>query len=216
MKQEILRHYNLLLGSKSPRRQELLKALGLHYSLVDIDVEEVYPAHLQGAEIARYLCELKADAYNAQQLPEDSILVTADTIVWLDGKYIGKPAGKEEAVEMLKQLSGKQHSVYSGICLKSSTRKVVFHAHTLVNFRELGMDEIEYYVTHHKPFDKAGSYGIQDWIGYIGIIGIEGCYYNVMGFPIELFYEELTKFIADSMNDDTKTNQNLPINSGHD
>jgi len=195
MKQEILRHYNLLLGSKSPRRQDLLKALGLHYTLIDIDVEEVYPPHLQGPKIARYLCELKADAIESTMLPEDSILVTADTIVWLDGKYIGKPSGKDEAIEMLKQLSGKQHSVFTGICLKSSKRKVVFHAQTLVKFRELAMDEIDYYVHEHKPFDKAGSYGIQDWIGYIGITGIEGCYYNVMGFPVEMFYEQLTKFI---------------------
>jgi septum formation protein len=201
MKQEILRHYNLLLGSKSPRRQELLKALGLHYSLVEIDVEEVYPADLQGADIARYLCELKADAFETHLLPVDSILVTADTIVWLNGKYIGKPSGIEESVEMLKQLSGKQHSVFTGICLKSPTRKMVFHAHTLVNFRELGTDEIEYYVSHHKPFDKAGSYGIQDWIGYIGITGIEGCYYNVMGFPVQMFYEQLTKFITESFNE---------------
>ncbi len=204
MNQEILRHYNLLLGSKSPRRQALLKSLGLNYSLVDIEVDEVYPSHLQGADIARYLCELKADAFDNSLLAEDSILVTADTIVWLDGKYIGKPSGKEEAIAMLNQLSGKQHSVYSGICLKSSTRKLVFHAHTLVNFRELAADEIEYYVTHHKPYDKAGSYGIQDWIGYIGISGIEGCYYNVMGFPVQMFYEELTKFIAESMEDNSK------------
>ena len=203
MKQEILRHYNLLLGSKSPRRQDLLKALGLHYTLVDIEVEEVYPAHLKGADIARYLCELKADAYDSKLLPEDSILVTADTIVWLDGKYIGKPSGKEEAMAMLEKLSGQQHSVISGICLKSSKRKVVFHAHTLVNFRELAMDEIQFYVNHHKPYDKAGSYGIQDWIGYIGISGIEGCYYNVMGFPVEMFYEELTKFILDSIREDS-------------
>ena len=199
MKQEILRHYNLLLGSKSPRRQDLLKALGLHYKLVDIDVEEVYPQHLQGADIARYLCELKADAFDIALLQEDSILVTADTIVWIDGKYIGKPSGKEDAIAMLKQLSGKQHSVFSGICLKSTNRKVVFHAHTLVKFRELALDEIEYYVNQHKPYDKAGSYGIQDWIGYIGIEGIEGCYYNVMGFPVEMFYEQLTKFIADEI-----------------
>ncbi len=199
MKQEILRHYNLLLGSKSPRRQMLLKALGLNYSLVEIDVEEAYPVHLQGAEIARYLCELKADAFDARQLTKDSILVTADTIVWLDGKYVGKPEGKEKAIEMLKQLSGKQHSVFTGICLKSATQKTVFHAHTLVNFRNLKPDEIEYYVTHCKPYDKAGSYGIQDWIGYIGISGIEGCYYNVMGFPVQMFYEELEKFITESM-----------------
>ena len=202
MNQEILQHYNLLLGSKSPRRQELLKALGLHYSLVEFDVDEIYPPHLQGAEIARFLCELKADAYNAVLLPKDSILVTADTIVWLNGKYIGKPSGREDAVEMLMQLSGKQHSVFSGICLKSSTRKTVFHAHTLVNFRELKAEEIDYYVDHYKPFDKAGSYGIQDWIGYIGITGIEGCYYNVMGFPVQMFYEELEKFIASLQSED--------------
>lgn len=205
MKQEILRHYNLLLGSKSPRRQDLLKALGLQYTLVDIDVEEFYPLHLQGADIARYLCELKADAYNPALIPADSILVTADTIVWLDGKYIGKPSGKDDAIEMLNQLSGKQHSVFSGICLKSSKRKVVFHAHTLVKFRELASDEIAYYVNHHKPFDKAGSYGIQDWIGYIGITGIEGCYYNVMGFPVEMFYEHLTQFIAESIKENLNT-----------
>jgi septum formation protein len=198
MKQEILRHYNLLLGSKSPRRQELLKALGLQYTLVDIDVDEIYPSELQGAEIARFLCELKADAFDARLLKDDSILVTADTIVWLDGKYIGKPSGKSEAIEMLQQLSRKQHSVYTGICLKSATAKTVFHSHTLVNFRLLKTEEIEYYVDHYKPFDKAGSYGIQDWIGYIGITGIEGCYYNVMGFPVQLFYEELTKFIEEN------------------
>ena len=201
MKQEILRHYNLLLGSKSPRRQELLKALGLHYRLVDIDVDEVFPDHLQGAEIARYLCELKADAYDATRIPPDTILVTADTIVWLDDEYIGKPSGKEEAIEMLTKLSGKQHSVYTGICLRTAGRKVVFHAHTLVNFRTLSPDEIVYYVAHHKPFDKAGSYGIQDWIGYIGITGIEGCYYNVMGFPVELFYEKLNTFISECINE---------------
>lgn len=200
MNQEILRHYNLLLGSKSPRRQSLLKALGLRFDQIEIEVDEVYPTHLQGAEIARFLCELKADAYPTNLLTIDDILVTADTIVWLDGQCIGKPEGSNEAVEMLQRLSGKQHSVYTAICLKSSTQKVVFHAHTLVNFRKLSQNEIEYYVSHHKPFDKAGSYGIQDWIGYIGITGIEGCYYNVMGFPVQMFYEELTKFIAESNN----------------
>jgi septum formation protein len=119
--------------------------------------------------------------------------------VWLDGKYIGKPSGKDEAIVMLKKLSGKKHSVYTGICLRSQTRKTVFHAQTHVKFRELTPDEIEFYVAHHKPFDKAGSYGIQDWIGYIGITGIEGCYYNVMGFPVQMFYSELEKFISESM-----------------
>lgn len=197
MNQHILRHYNLLLGSKSPRRQTLLKALGLHYTLVETEVDEIYPPHLQGLEIARFLCELKADAFDISLLTKDSILVTADTIVWLDGKCIGKPSDRSEAIAMLQQLSGKQHSVYSGICLKTATQKTVFHAHSKVTFRELKQEEIEFYVTHHKPFDKAGSYGIQDWIGYVGITGIEGCYYNVMGFPVQRFYEELSKFISD-------------------
>lgn len=199
MNQEILRHYKLLLGSKSPRRQMLLKELGLRYQLVEIEVEETYPAHLQEAEIAEYICQLKADAFDTKQLTHDSILVTADTIVWLEGKCIGKPAGRNEAITMLKQLSGKQHSVYSGICLRSASRKTVFCAHTLVTFRELASDEIVFYVDNYKPFDKAGSYGIQDWIGYIGVCGIEGCYYNVMGFPVQLFYDKLTQFIDESL-----------------
>lgn len=199
MKQEILKHYNLLLGTKSPRRRELLQALGLSYSLVEIEVEEIFPSGLEGAEIAEYLCELKADAFDQNQIEKDSILVTADTIVWFNGHYIGKPSDKKEAIGMLKKLSGKQHSVYTGICLKSKYSKTVFHAHTCVNFRELNLDEIEYYVSHHKPFDKAGSYGIQDWIGYIGITGIEGCYYNVMGFPVQMFYERLNAFIEQDL-----------------
>ena len=174
----------------------MLKALGFHYSVIETEVNETYPPELKGADIARYLCELKADTFDANKIAADSILVTADTIVWLDGKYIGKPKEIKEAIEMLEQLSGKQHSVYTGICLKASWGKMVFHAHTLVSFRKLSSEEIEYYVTHYKPFDKAGSYGIQDWIGYIGITGIKGCYYNVMGFPVQLFYEKLSEFIA--------------------
>jgi septum formation protein len=196
MQPEILKNYDLVLGSKSPRRLDLLKALGLHFVSVEFEVDEVYPPHLQAADIARYLCELKADAYDTDLLGKHSILITADTIVWLDGECIGKPANENQAIEMLQKLSGKQHSVFTGICLKSRTRKTVFHAQTLVNFRELKPEEIAFYIKHHKPFDKAGSYGIQEWIGYIGITGIEGCYYNVMGFPVELFYEKLIEFIG--------------------
>jgi septum formation protein len=161
-------------------------------------VEEKYPVHLKAAEIAEYLCELKADALDSSQIAKDTILVTADTIVWLNGKCIGKPLGKDDAIAMLKQLSGKTHSVYTGICLKSASRKKIFHAHTLVKFKALSMGEIEFYVNQYEPFDKAGSYGIQDWIGYIGVTGIEGCYYNVMGFPVQLFYEEISKFISEA------------------
>jgi septum formation protein len=195
MNQDILQHYSLLLGSKSPRRQDLLKALGLHYTLVETEVDEIYPPHLEGADIARYLCELKAAACPSDLLQERVILVTADTIVWLDGECIGKPEDEESAVAMLQKLSGKQHSVYTGICLRSSRMQHVFDAHTRVSFRELSDEEIRFYVKHHKPFDKAGSYGIQDWIGYVGVTGIEGCYYNVMGFPVQAFYHELVSFI---------------------
>jgi septum formation protein len=187
--------YNFLLGSKSPRRQHLLKELGLKYSVIDIDIDEIYPQHLKGGDIAKYLCGLKADTVNLWNYPENTILVTADTIVWLNGKYIGKPSNKADAIQILEQLSGKQHHVYTGICLRKNNHKHVFTAKTAVQFNELTSEEIQYYVSHHRPFDKAGAYGIQDWIGYIGIIGIQGCYYNVMGFPVQLFYKELQNFI---------------------
>jgi septum formation protein len=187
--------YRFLLGSKSPRRQHLLKELGLHYELVNIEVEEVYPEALKGVEIARYLCELKANAFDLSAYPGKAVLITADTIVWLDGKYIGKPSGKKEAVEMLKMLSGKTHQVFTGVCLKSSVDSHVFHAETSVSFKTLTDAEIQFYIDHHRPFDKAGSYGIQDWIGYTGVTGIKGCYYNVMGFPVQLFWEELKRFL---------------------
>lgn len=188
--------YHFLLGSKSPRRQHLLKELGLHYELVNIDVEEIFPEELTGVDIARYLCELKAKAFDLTAYPEKSVLITADTIVWLDGKYIGKPGGKSEAIEMLKMLSGKTHQVFTGVCLKSNHAEYVFHAETAVSFKNLSDDEIRFYIDHHRPYDKAGSYGIQDWIGYTGVTGIKGCYYNVMGFPVQLFWEELKRFLS--------------------
>ena len=187
--------YHFILGSKSPRRQHLLKELGLQYELATIELDESYPAHLQGVEIARYLCELKADAFNLENYPGNTVLITADTIVWLDGQCIGKPGNKTEAIQMLSRLSGKQHIVYTGICLRTKARKHVFHAETAVNFKPLSSEEIEYYISHHRPFDKAGSYGIQDWIGYTAVTGINGCYYNVMGFPVQKFWEELGKFL---------------------
>jgi len=188
--------YQFLLGSKSPRRQHLLRELGLHYELVHIDVEETYPPDLQGADIALYLCQLKADAFRMEDRPDKQVLITADTIVWLEGRCIGKPAGKTEAIRMLSELSGKEHTVFTGICLKTNRRKHSFHAETRVKFKPLSPEEIRYYIDHHRPYDKAGSYGIQDWIGYTGVVGIQGCYYNVMGFPVQLFWEELGKFIG--------------------
>jgi septum formation protein len=187
--------YHFILGSKSPRRQHLLKELGLDYELATVEMDETYPSELIGQEIPRYLCELKADAFPLDRYPGNSVLITADTIVWLEGQCIGKPSGKTEAIEMLSRLSGRQHIVYTGICLRTRDRKHIFHAETIVNFKLLTAEEIEYYISHHRPYDKAGSYGIQDWIGYTGITGIIGCYYNVMGFPVQKFWEELGKFL---------------------
>jgi septum formation protein len=187
--------YNFLLGSKSPRRQHLLKELGLKFDLITIDIDEIYPPELQGVEITTYLCGLKADSVEADKFADNTILITADTIVWLDGICIGKPSDKADAKRILEQLSGKKHTVYSGICLRSRNRKQIFTSTTTVYFKELTTEEINYYIAHHRPFDKAGAYGIQDWIGYIGITRIEGCYYNVMGFPVQQFYRELQNFI---------------------
>lgn len=187
--------YHFLLGSKSPRRQHLLKELGLRYDLVNADVDEDYPPRLQGAEIALYLCKLKADAFDLSAYPDNAILITADTIVWLNGECIGKPLNRSDAINMLGKLSGKTHTVFSGICIRSKAKEHVFFSETEVTFKRLTTDEISNYVLHHRPFDKAGSYGIQDWIGYIGITGIKGCYYNVMGFPVQRFWEELGRFL---------------------
>jgi septum formation protein len=192
-----LNKYNFLLGSKSPRRQHLLKELGLNYKVVNIDIDEDYPQQLKGADIVRYLCKLKADAFDLSAFPDNTILITADTIVWLNEECIGKPENREDAINMLGKLSGNTHKVFSGICLRSGTKEHVFHAETEVSFKQLTNEEISYYVQHHRPFDKAGSYGIQDWIGYIGITGIKGCYYNVMGFPVHKFWEELHLFLTE-------------------
>ncbi|HNX44379.1 MAG TPA: Maf family nucleotide pyrophosphatase [Bacteroidales bacterium] len=191
-----INHFRFLLGSKSPRRQHLLRELGIEYEIVNADVDESYPVHYRGADIARYLCRLKADAFDLSGYPPNTILITADTIVWLNGECIGKPRGREDAIEMLRKISGHTHTVYSGICLRSGSREHVFHAETTVTFKPLTDEEIINYVNHHRPYDKAGSYGIQDWIGYIGITGIKGCYYNVMGFPVQKFWEELQLFTA--------------------
>lgn len=192
-----LSKYNFLLGSKSPRRQHLLKELGLNYTVVNTDVEEDYPLQLRGAEIVRYLCQLKADAFNLSVYSDETILITADTIVWLNDECIGKPTNREDAINMLGKLSGHTHKVFSGICLRTRSRERVFHAETEVSFKNLSCEEISHYVHHHRPYDKAGSYGIQDWIGYIGVTGINGCYYNVMGFPVQKFWEELQQFLAE-------------------
>ena len=190
---ENLQSYNLILGSASPRRNELLAGLGIEFKVQTIDVEETYPSHLRGCEIPMYLAEKKADAF-LPRLTDNSLLITADTIVLLDEKVLGKPENKEQAHEMLKLLSGKSHSVITGVSLTSSTRRRTFHSVSEVHFAVLSDPEIEYYLDTFKPYDKAGSYGIQEWIGYVGVEQINGSFYNVMGLPVQHLYSELKKW----------------------
>jgi septum formation protein len=185
--------YNYILASKSPRRNQLLKSLGIEFEVKTKEVDEIYPDNLIKEEIPVFLAELKAKPFLAD-LSDSDLLITADTIVWFEGKVLGKPKNKAEATRMLQLLSGKEHQVISGVCLTTSNKKKSFYSISNVHFKTLTHNEIEYYVSEFKPFDKAGAYGIQEWIGSIGIIHIEGSFYNVMGLPIQKLYEEIQKF----------------------
>ena len=183
-----LKKYDIILGSASPRRNELLKGLDIEFRIMSNDVDENYPADLIGVQIPEYLAQKKADTYT---LKENTLLITADTIVWLDGVVYGKPTDRNDAREMLKMLSGKMHQVITGVCIRTAEKSRVFHAMTDVYFAPFSDEEIEYYLNHYAPYDKAGSYGVQEWIGYIGVERIEGSYFNVMGLPIQRLYNEL-------------------------
>ena len=192
---EKLRNRRLLLASQSPRRRELMTGCGLPYELAPkYDCEEVYPADLAAEEVPLYLSQLKSHAYPAQLAPGD-ILLTADTVVVLNGRVLGKPHGRDEALRMLHDLSGHRHTVVSGVTLRTAEGEHSFEARTDAWFRNLTDEEITYYVDAFRPFDKAGSYGIQEWIGYAAIERIEGSFYNVMGLPIQKVYTELDKFL---------------------
>ena len=190
-----LKKYELLLASKSPRRQYLLKELGLNFDVRTKEVDESFPEHLKAQEIPLYLCEKKAAAFD-EELKDNTIVITADTIVWLPEtkQVLNKPEDFEDAVRMLKLLSGKMHEVYTGVCLKSKHKTKSFYALTKVYFKPLTLDEIEFYVKNYQPYDKAGSYGAQDWIGLVAVEKIEGTYFNVMGLPMKELYEELLGF----------------------
>ncbi len=188
-----LANYKVVLASASPRRQELLSELGLNFTVRPAEVKEEYPAELGMTAIPVYLSELKAD-HLLTTMADDELIITADTIVWKAGEVMGKPIDREDAVRMLKSLSGSQHQVITGVTLLSKTKKRSFHAVTDVLFEELCDDEIEYYIDKYKPFDKAGSYGIQEWIGFVGVRRIEGSFYNVMGLPMHNLYHELKAF----------------------
>ena len=185
--------WNIILASKSPRRQNLLKELGFDFEIRTKEIEEIYPLELKREEVALYLSELKADAFS-EELKENDLVITSDTIVCLNDDIIGKPTGREDALNMLGKLSGNKHEVITAVTLLSSTKRFSFYEETEVFFKELTRDEIAYYVDNYEPFDKAGSYGIQEWIGYIGIEKINGSYFNVMGLPVKRVYEEIIQF----------------------
>lgn len=185
--------YKVILASGSPRRKELLSGLGIPYEVKTLPgIEESYPDTLQGEEIPLYIACEKADAYRHVMQP-DELIITADTIVWLDGAVMGKPKDEEEARSMLRRLSGKTHQVITGVCLTAADFRKSFTTVTRVTFARLTDEEINYYVERYRPTDKAGSYGIQEWIGFVGVESIEGSYFNVMGLPVQRLYKELGK-----------------------
>ena len=194
MLKELLAHKNIILASGSPRRQQFFKDMDLSYSIRLKEIEEVYPAGLQGAEITNYLAELKANAFE-KELDTNDLLITSDTIVWLNESALGKPTDAEDALAMLQKLSNKTHEVITSVCIKSIAKTEVFHCSTKVTFGTLSDEAIRYYLDQYQPFDKAGSYGIQDWIGLIGISKIEGSYTNVVGLPTELLYQKLLSYV---------------------
>lgn len=194
MLREKLKKFNIILASGSPRRQAFFKELDLDFTIQVKEVNEIYSSELKNSEITEYLSILKASVFN--DLQENDILITSDTIVWKDEKALGKPKDFEEAKEMLRNLSGQMHEVITSVCFTSKEFQKTVNDVTKVWFKTLSEEEIDYYLENYKPIDKAGSYGIQEWIGYIGIEKIEGCYFNVMGLPTRLVYKTLTQ-IAD-------------------
>lgn len=186
--------HRLILASKSPRRQQLLSGLGFNFEIVTREVDESFPPNLKAQEIPLYLSKIKAQAFN-DLLDNNTLVLTADTIVWINNTILNKPENEQEAFTMLKLLSGNMHEVFTGVTISSLFKQQSFFNKTNVYFKELSDDEIWYYIKHYQPYDKAGAYGVQEWIGYIAIEKIEGSYFNVMGLPVKEVYEELMKFI---------------------
>lgn len=186
--------YKVLLASNSPRREDLLRGIDIDFEIKVLpDIDETYPSNLALEEVAEFVAQKKATSYYSI-LKENELMITADTVVVLEGKIYGKPKDEEEAKEMLLALSGKTHRVISGVCLTSTIKQTCFSVTSDVEFSDLTNEEIEYYVERYSPLDKAGSYGVQEWIGYIGVKHISGSYYNIMGLPIQRLYRELKSF----------------------
>lgn len=188
-----LKKYRIILASNSPRRRELLSGLGIDYEVKTLPgIEENYPDNLQGDEIPVYIAREKAEAYRPY-IQKDELIITADTIVYLDGQVLGKPKDEADATRMLRLLSGRVHQVITGVCITTADTQRAFATTTDVTFDTLSEEEINYYVTNYRPLDKAGAYGVQEWIGFIGVTRLEGSYFNVMGLPVQRLYKELKK-----------------------
>jgi len=189
-----LNQYHIILASHSPRRRELLAGLGLPFEVhVLKDIDESYPVELPVSEVALYIAKKKADVYR-EIVGQDELVITADTVVIVGDEILGKPSDETDAMRMLHKLSGRTHQVTTGVCLLTAHKTSSFAVTTEVTFKQLADHEIQHYVTHYKPFDKAGAYGIQEWIGYIGVTALHGSYYNVMGLPVQRIYQELLDF----------------------
>lgn len=190
---EKLKDTNIILASQSPRRKELLAGLGLQFSTISLDIDETFDRNeFKKEQITEYLSAKKAKAYTAIQA--NDLIITSDTTVWVDDESLEKAENREEAYEMIRKLSGKTHSVYTSVTIRSTEKEVTFSDETQVTFANLTDEEIYFYIDNYKPFDKAGAYGVQEWIGYIGVDNMNGSYFNVMGLPTHKLYKELIKF----------------------
>jgi septum formation protein len=189
-----LNDFKIILASRSPRRQQLLRELGLKFDVIIREYDEYYPEGIDGKEIAMYVAHEKAASFKAE-ISDNEIVIAADTIVWCNNQVLGKPLNHEDATRILKEISGNTHEVITGVSLLSKTKELTFSESTKVTFEELSDEEIHYYIDNYKPFDKAGAYGIQEWIGIIACSHIDGSYFNVVGLPVQRLYKELQKFI---------------------
>lgn len=191
---ENLKKYNVILASKSPRRQELLRGMGVDYKVLTKETPETFDSTLPADEVPEFLSLQKSMAFSVDELPADFLLITSDTVVIVDGEILGKPKDRNDAFRMLELLSGKTHHVVTGVTVRSAQKTSSFSVKSEVTFASLNEDEMTYYIDHCKPFDKAGAYGIQEWIGYVGISGLNGSFYNVMGLPTHRLYQVLKSF----------------------
>ena len=190
-----LKNYKIYLVSESPRRHQLLSEMGVDFEFMPVRVEEKYPSNLEPVEIAEYLSQLKLSPIKMELFPDETIFIACDTIVVIDDQVIGKPTDEKDALQMLRKLSGKEHVVISGLTIATPVKKLTSHKQTLVKFKDFSDEELQYYVARYKPLDKAGAYGVQDWLGYVGIDYIQGSFYNVMGLPTKLLWDMLAEII---------------------